>query len=64
MQITRKSAITGKIRTMELPITMEQFECYHNGELIQVAFSHLSRDQREFFKTGIIQEEWDDLYVE
>jgi hypothetical protein len=32
---------------------------YENGALIQVAFPHLDADQREFLKSGITPQEWD-----
>jgi hypothetical protein len=32
------------------------------GELIQNAMPHLSADDREFVKTGITGEEWDQLF--
>ncbi len=64
MLITRYSALTGVCRTMDLPITEEQIETYQKGALLQVAFSNLTADQREFFKTGITPEEWDDAFKE
>lgn len=59
MQITRKSIVSGKSRTIDLPITADQVTAYKAGALVQDAFPQLSADQREFFITGITQEEWD-----
>ena len=61
MKITRISPFTGKIRTMDLPITQEQIEDYESGTLLQNAFPNLTPGQREFFKTGITDEEWDNM---
>ena len=58
MIITRKSQISGKTHSMDLPITEEQIVRFEAGELIQRAFPHLNADQREFILTGITQEEW------
>lgn len=62
MQITRTSVFSGITRTVELPITQSMVETYERGELIQNAFPSLTDSQREFFKTGITQEEWDEIF--
>jgi hypothetical protein len=59
MQITRTSKLTGVVHTQDIPITEEQLAAYENGALIQVAFPHLDADQREFLKSGITPQEWD-----
>jgi len=64
MNITRKSMVTGIQRTVDLPITEMQVLMYENGALIQDAFPNLTLDQREFYMTGIVQEEWDDMCAE
>jgi hypothetical protein len=61
MIIVRQSPFTGKFNVRELDITEEQCDRWANGELIQVAFPNLSPDDREFFKTGITPEEWDEF---
>jgi hypothetical protein len=58
--IRRTSIITGITREWNLPITKEQVERYENGTLLQDAFPNLSKEEREFFKTGITQTEWDE----
>ena len=62
MKITRTSGFTGIERTMDLPITEEQLEAWHNGQLIQNVMPHLSPDQREFLMTGVTAEEWDKAF--
>lgn len=61
MQITRKSMVTGVVRTMELGITQAEIDAYNDNHLLmlQDAFPRLNADEREFFKTGITAEEWD-----
>lgn len=57
---TRTSQLSGETRSMEIPITNEDWEAYKNSnKLIQDAFPDLSSDQREFLMTGITPEEWD-----
>lgn len=62
MQITRTSMFSGIIRTIELPVTQSQVDSYNAGALIQCAFPNLTSDQREFYKTGVTQEEWNDAF--
>jgi hypothetical protein len=62
MLITRTSKISGKIRTLDLPVTQEQLDAWYNGELIQKAMPSLTNSQREFIKSGITDEEWDELF--
>lgn len=62
MLIERKSDLTGIVHTREIDVTPEQIERWKNGALIQQAMPHLSDEDREFIKTGIIQEEWDRLF--
>lgn len=64
MQITRTSVFSGITRTLELPITQSMVETYNRGELIQNAFPGLTDSQREFYKTGIVQEEWDEIFCD
>jgi hypothetical protein len=58
MKITRKSGLTGEINTRDLDITPKQYTQYLSGTLAQLAFPHLSADDREFLITGITPEEW------
>jgi hypothetical protein len=63
MLITRKSILTGKERTLDLPVTEEQLLRWHAGELIQNVMPHLTAGEREFIKTGITDEEWDTKFA-
>ena len=63
MEVTRISRITGITRTIDLPITEEQLIDYGRGALIQDALWNLTASQREFFMTGITEEEWN-MFVE
>lgn len=45
-----------------MDITAEQVEAYNNGALLQNAFPGLSAADREFFKSGITDEEWQEMF--
>lgn len=60
MKITRRSMLTGKIRTMDLPVTEEQLRRWQDGELIQRVMPNLNVDEREFIISGSTPEEWDE----
>jgi len=62
MNITRVSQYSGIERTIDLPITQEQIAAYEKGAHLQDAFSNLPQDLREFYLTGIIDEEWQELF--
>ena len=64
MNITRTSLYSRITRTLDLPVTEAQLDAWASGELIQNAFPNLSPDDREFLKTGITAEEWEQLYRE
>lgn len=63
MQITRKSNLTGVVRTFDLAVTEAQLLAYAQGDLLQEAFANLTADEREFIKSGITQEEWDEVFA-
>lgn len=62
MNITRKSPFTGTIHTINLPVTEAQLEAYNRGALLQDAFPNLSAGDREFIKTGITNDEWNNMF--
>jgi hypothetical protein len=65
MKITRKSELTGVVRTVDLDVTEEQLDTYYSrSTLLQDAFPLLTADQREFIKTGITEEEWAEMMGE
>ena len=59
MKFPRLSPISGKINTMDLDVTKDQFVAWEKGALIQDAFPNLNMYEREFLKTGITPDEWD-----
>jgi hypothetical protein len=62
MEITKKSLLTGKVHTMEIPITQHQLDMWEGGELIQNVMPELSPEEREFLISGITPKEWDGYY--
>lgn len=64
-RITKTSMLSRITRTLELKqYTPDEFEkrllAYNNGQLLlQDAFPELSPSAREFIKSGITDEEWD-----
>ena len=68
MKITRTSILTGVERTKEIEgVTEEKLEEWRGkdgnpGKPIQVVFPDLSPDDREFIMTGIVAEEWDQMF--
>ena len=64
MLISRTSMLTGVTRTVYLNILPGQIEAYSAGALLQDAFPQLTAAEREFFKTGITEEEWDEVLVD
>ena len=62
MEITRKSPISGKTNTLDLPITPAQIIEWQNGARIQHVFPDLTPGQREFIMTGITDQEWSDMF--
>jgi hypothetical protein len=64
MLISRKSPFSGKVNSMDLPITESQLERWQAGEMIQNVFPRLTADEREFLMTGITAQEWEDTFKE
>lgn len=62
MRITRTSMLSGITRTLDIPITQEQYESWVNGVSIQNAAPNLSAAQREFILTGISDDEWKETF--
>ena len=62
MLITRTSPVTGKAKTMEIEITESQLKAWRAGAYIQDVAPLLSADEREVILTGILPEEWDELF--
>ena len=63
-EIERTSPLTGKVNTMTITMEPADYQSWRNGELIQNALQYLTADQREFLKTGIYADEWNQLFPE
>lgn len=44
-------------------IQKQDFDDYHNGKPIQQAFTHLTAEQREMFKSEICRSCWERFFV-
>jgi hypothetical protein len=65
MIIKRTSEFSGITREVDLPVTVEQMGRFESGlETLQDIFPNLNVDDREFIKTGITAEEWDQMFAE
>ena len=66
VNVTRTSPFSRKVNTMTLNISQDEFDAalarYEAGALLQNAFPTLDAGEREFIKTGITPEEWDNLF--
>lgn len=59
MLVTRKSILTGKIHTRDLPITQEQlWDIETREQPIHKAAPYLDPEHREFLLTGVTPDEW------
>ena len=63
MQITRTNPFNGEVNTLNIHVTDEQVQAYMDGALIQNAFPHLTAGEREFIKTGITEEAWEEMFA-
>ncbi len=64
MQVTKRSALTGKTHTLDIDITEAQWNRWKAGEMIQDVCPHLSKDDREYLISGSTKEEWDHYFGE
>ena len=62
MEVTKTSVHSGITRTLDLDVTFEEIAAWQAGELIQVAMPRLNADEREFIKTGITSQEWEEIF--
>ncbi len=62
--ITKRSLVSGLIRTLDIPVTEDQIDAWERGSPIQVAMPNLSNAEREFILTGITDDEWDETFGE
>ena len=59
---TGNCVATGKEYSVTVPY--KNLEKYYHGTLIQDAFPHLSKDDREFLQSGFTKEGWDMMFGE
>ena len=63
MRVVRKSDLTNKEHTMDLPITEDQLQNWlGTTRLIQDVMPHLNKEQREFLISGCTPQEWDEAF--
>lgn len=64
MKITRRSPLSGKDVTMDIPCTQVQYNRWMNGELIQNAMPNVPAELREFLISGFTPEEFKKIFSE
>lgn len=66
--VERASVLTGKVRLLDIDISEAEFEAglsrWLLGGLVQDAFPGMTADEREFWLTGIVPEEWAEMLGE
>lgn len=62
MLITRTSPFSGKIHSIDIPVSQAQYESWESGVPIQMAMAGVSAEHREFIMTGITPEEWREAF--
>lgn len=63
MKVYKQSEYSRKLRCMELDVTQEQLDKYYaGGILLQEAFPNLSPSEREFIKSGLTDDEWEEVF--
>jgi hypothetical protein len=51
------------IRTLDIPVSKDAYALWETGRmLIRDAMPHLTADEREFIKTGITADEWNQMF--
>lgn len=61
--LNRVSPFSGKSVTRTLNVDIKKLRQWERKDLLlQEAFPHLSADDREWIKTGILPEEWDEMF--
>jgi hypothetical protein len=62
MKVRSISVISGIERTLDIDVTIEQLFEWQKGKVSQLAMPNLTPSEREFLKTGIVDEEWEELH--
>ena len=63
-EVTRVSPFSGKTNTRKLPLTLEQIGLWQEGQVIQNAMPQLTAEEREFFLSGILEDEWASFFAQ
>lgn len=65
MIIKRKSIISGKVRTRDIPVNPEDMASWEAGlGSIQDLMPYLNDNDREFILSGITSSEWDKAFAQ
>jgi|TARA_R110000803_G_scaffold190104_1_gene252602 hypothetical protein len=65
MLITRKSVITGIVRTLDIPVNPEDYAAWKSGlDSIQDVMPYLNDSDKEYILSGITTKEWDNAFSE
>jgi hypothetical protein len=65
MFVTRKSVITGVVRSRDIPVKKEDLEMYESGACsVSEVMPYLSSEDREFILCGITTKEWKNAFSE
>ena len=62
MLVTRRSQISGKVHTLDVPCTQEQVELWQSGVKIQDAMPDVPAPLREYLMTGITPTDWTAMF--
>jgi hypothetical protein len=64
MLITRKSAISGINRTIDIPVNPEDYTIFMEGYAsIDETMPYLSAEHRDFILSGITSDEWKSAFI-
>ena len=62
LKIEKRHPFTGEYNTLNLDITIDQFNDWQSGTLIQQAMPNLSAEEREFLISGLLPGDYDKLF--
>jgi len=61
MLIKRISPVTGKPNERNVPITSQQLVDWYDGKISLTQFHKLNEQDREFLRSGMVDECWEEL---
>lgn len=61
MIIKRTSPVTGKTNERDIPITSVQLVNWYDGKISLTQISKLNEEDREFLRSGMINDCWEEL---